>query len=116
MKPLTVLALLTLTSTLALGAVLDPKIGPNIPIGFAQSNAPSSTRSQATVHLARSWSDPNLVIATFREGAQRDLGHTGIAGYAFSNNGGASWVPKTVLSTAALDQGAWQWMTFPVAA
>jgi hypothetical protein len=54
------------TLTVNLPAVLDPKIGANIRLGDDSPLLPGL--NQAEIHIARSYTDPNSIIAAFQDG------------------------------------------------
>jgi hypothetical protein len=96
-------------------AVWSPKIGPNNPLGTEPEWLPSSRRAQAEPHLARSYVDPALLLATLQEGRFEDGGALN-NGYAVSTDGGQSWrrglIPHLV---ADLDGGPFRRASDPVA-
>ncbi len=63
---------------------------PNLPVGEDPATLPPDRRAQAEPHLARSFADPNLLLATFQEGRFEDGGAVS-CGYAVSEDGGTSW-------------------------
>jgi hypothetical protein len=95
---------------------LDPKIGPNLRLGEDPSALPANRRAQAEPHLARSVTDPHLLVAIFQEGRFEDGGAVN-CGYALSRDGGTSWerglIPHLI---ASLDGGPFDRASDPVAA
>lgn len=83
------------TLTVIPPAVLDPKIGANIRLGEDPAELPTSRRAQGEPHIARSGSDPRVLIATCMEGVASDsaLG----CGYSVSTNGGLTWSPRALI-------------------
>jgi len=79
----------TATLTIVLPAALHSKIGPNIPIGG--DSAQLSGKHQTEPHLVRSYTDPNLMIATFQDGIGASFRPGAACSYAVSTDGGLSW-------------------------
>ncbi len=96
-------------------AGLDPKVGANLRLGEDPTSLPSDRLAQAEPHLARSYTDTNLFVATFQEGRYSDGGAVD-NGFAISRDGGRSWrrglIPHLIKS---VDGGAFDRASDPVA-
>lgn len=83
-------------------AALDPKVSGNLRLGEDPAALPAERRAQAEPHLARSFTDTNLLVATFQEGRFTDGGAVN-CGYALSTDGGLTWrrdlIPHLVSTT-----------------
>lgn len=75
--------------TVVLPASLDAKLGANLRLGDDPPDLPSNRRAQTEPHIARSYSDPNLLVATFMEGTSTEAAAS--CGYSVSTNGGLTW-------------------------
>jgi len=84
------------TLTVIPPAVLDPKLGANIRLSDDPPELPSTRRSQTEPHLARSFEDPNILVATCMEGSDADGGALG-CGYTVSTNGGLTWSRRALI-------------------
>ncbi|MCZ7639719.1 MAG: glycoside hydrolase [Verrucomicrobia bacterium] len=93
----------------------EPKLGPNLRLGEDPSTLPAARRAQAEPHVARSFTDPNLLVAIFQEGRFEDGGAVN-CGYAISHDGGTTWerglIPHLI---ASLDGGPFERASDPVA-
>lgn len=67
-----------------------PHLGPDLPIGPDPEWLPEDLRAQAEPHVARSFFDPDLLLATWQEGRYGDGGAFTCA-YAVSRDGGTRW-------------------------
>src|SRR5437868_471051 len=56
------------TLTVVLPAALDPKVGLNIRMGQDPAQLPSNARGEVEPYMIRSFSDPNLIAATWSDG------------------------------------------------
>lgn len=65
-------------------------IGPTQRLGDDPDALPENRRAQAEPHLIRSYSDPNLLVATFQEGRFEDGGAFN-NGVSISRDGGLTW-------------------------
>lgn len=112
---LTVLTLLFTATGQPQAGPEDPKISPNVRLGEDPPTLPAARRAQAEPHVARSVTDPNLLVAIFQEGRFEDGGAVN-CGYAISRNGGATWerglIPHLI---ASLDGGPFDRASDPVA-
>lgn len=99
-----------------LHAELDPKVMASVRLGDDPAQLPADQQAQAEPHIARSFTDPNLLVATFQEGRFADGGAVN-CGYAISTNAGTSWrralIPHLVTS---IDDGRFARVSDPVAA
>ncbi|MBI4323857.1 MAG: exo-alpha-sialidase [Chloroflexi bacterium] len=95
-------------------AVLDPKVGPNVRFGDDPAELPASRRAQAEPHVARSFGDTNLVVATFQEGRFEDYGAVD-CGYAISHDGGLTWTRALIPHLTELVGGPFDRASDPVA-
>jgi hypothetical protein len=80
---------------------LDPKLGPNIRIGadpFAKTNL-----NQAEMHIDRSPSDPNLLLAAFQDAVSSYPAQA--ASYAISKDGGLTWASAFIPGVSKLSGG-----------
>lgn len=73
----------------------DPKVGPNLRLGDDPAALPAGQLAQAEPHIARSFTDTNLLLATFQEGRFTDGGAVD-CGYALSRDGGQTWERKLI--------------------
>ncbi|MCP5521160.1 MAG: exo-alpha-sialidase [Verrucomicrobiales bacterium] len=91
-------------------------VGANIRLGEDPELLPEDRRAQAEPHLARSFSDPGLLLATFQEGRFSDGGAFS-CGYAVSHDGGATWTRDLIPALVGADgAGAFDRASDPVAA
>ena len=92
------------------------EISSNVPMGSDPPPLPPARRAQAEPFIARSYSDPSLIVATFQEGRFEDGGAV-TCGYAVSNDAGLTWsralIPHLV---ASIDGGSFIRASDPVAA
>jgi len=92
------------------------KLGPNTWLGDDPSALPPTLRGQAEPHLARSFTDPGLVVGIWQEGRFENGGALG-CGYGISKDGGQTWrrglIPHL---TARIDGGPFDRASDPVAA
>jgi len=96
---------------------LDARILNNIYLGPDPVILPSNQRAQAEPHLARSFSDPTLLIATWQSGRYTSIGGSIGNEYAVSRDGGLTWTRNFVPSlTQMIDGGPFQRTTDPVGA
>lgn len=98
-------------------ATLNPKILNNIHLGPDPAILPFNQRAQDEPHLARSFSDPTLLIATWKSGGYGDgIGTLGIE-YAVSRDGGVTWQRAFVPGIAqSIDAGPFERASDPVGA
>ena len=94
---------------------LNPTLGPNIRLGDDPPELPSDLRAQAEPHLARSFADTNLIVATFQEGRYPDAAAAS-CGYAVSTNGGLTWSRHLIPGLTRTSGGTWARASDPVAA
>ncbi len=73
----------------------DPKVGANLRLGDDPAALPAGQLAQAEPHLARSFTDTNVLLATFQEGRFTDGGAVD-CGYALSRDGGQTWDRKLI--------------------
>jgi hypothetical protein len=103
------------TLTVILPAVLDPKLSANIRVGEDPAGLPDDRRGQTETHLARSYSDPNLLLATCMEGTDGQGAMD--CGYSVSTNGGLTWGSRTLVpGLTALSGGTLPLVADPAAA
>ncbi|MEK7684743.1 MAG: sialidase family protein [Verrucomicrobiota bacterium] len=95
-------------------AILDPKVGLNVRFGDDPSALPADRRAQAEPHVARSFGDTNLVVATFQEGRFENYGAVD-CGYAISQDGGLSWTRALIPHLTKLVGGPFERASDPVA-
>ncbi len=96
-------------------AAMDPKVGANIRLGDDPAALPPGQLAQAEPHLARSFTDTNLLLATFQEGRFTDGGAVD-CGYALSRDGGQTWERKLIPHLIdAVDGGPFTRASDPVA-
>lgn len=95
---------------------LDPKLGVNIRLGDDPPQLPAHLRAQAEPHIARSFSDPNLLVATVQEGRYEAGGAAAGIGYSISRDGGLTWTRALLPGLTALTGGSFPRASDPVAA
>lgn len=95
-------------------AVLDPRVGLNLPIGEDPTALPATQRGQAEPHVVRTLTDPALLLATFQDGRFSDAGAIG-CGYAVSRDGGFTWSRALIPSLTTASGGRFNRATDPVA-
>ncbi len=100
---------------MALPHVALSGLGQNIRLGDDSPLLPSTQRAQAEVHVARSYVDRNLVVATFQDGRLTNGGAL-TCGYAVSHDAGLTWSRGIIPSLTELNGGAFERATDPVAA
>ncbi len=105
----------TVTSEVATLTLLLPTNGQNIRLGDDPPALPTNMEAQAETHLARSFTDPNLVVATFQDGRFTDGKALG-CGYAVSHDAGRTWSRGLVPGLTALTGGPFERATDPVTA
>jgi hypothetical protein len=96
-------------------AILDPKLSANIRLGDDPAALPADLRAQVGPHLARSYTDPGLLVATFQEGRYPGGGAAAL-GYAVSKDGGLTWKRALVPGLTTTTGGPWGRVTNPMAA
>lgn len=93
------------TLTVILPVPLDPKLSANIRLGDDPPELSTNQRAQIEPHIARSYVDPNLLLATFQEGVGSP-NPVGIgAGYSVSTNGGLTWTRALIPGLTTLSGG-----------
>ncbi len=93
----------------------DPKVGPNFRLGDDPAALPAGQLAQAEPHIARSFTDTNLLLASFQEGRFTDGGAVD-CGYALSRDGGQTWERKLIPHLIdAVDGGPFTRASDPVA-
>ncbi len=105
MKILLVIIGSSLVCGVANSATLDPRILNNIHLGPDPAILPENQRVQVEPHIARSFSDPGLMIATWQSGRYTDGGAIGNE-YAVSHNGGITWTRAFVPGISSGVDGA----------
>jgi hypothetical protein len=100
------------TLTVVTPAVLDPKFSTNVRVGDDTPDLPAANRAQTEPHLARSWSDPNLLIATCMESTDGAAAGALDCGYSVSTNGGLTWSARALIPGLTTLKGG----THPLAA
>jgi hypothetical protein len=101
------------------GLPVDPAsdhVGSNIRMGDDPAPLPEGRRAQAEPHLARSFRDPGLLLATFQEGRFSD-GGAWSCGYGVSRDGGRTWTRELIPGLVGDDgEGPYDRASDPVAA
>ncbi len=90
-------------------------LGQNIRMGDDSPLLPGTQRAQAEVHVARSYVDRNLVVATFQDGRLTNGGALS-CGYAVSHDAGLTWSRGIIPGLTELNGGPFERATDPVAA
>lgn len=91
-------------------------IGPNTRLGNDPDELPDDRRAQAEPHLARSFTTPGLLLATFQEGRYTNGGAFS-CGYGVSHDGGQMWARRLIPGLVnTLDDGLFDRASDPVAA
>src|SRR5262245_12090932 len=93
---------------------LDPKLSANIRLGDDPAALPTTVRAQAEPHIARSYKDPNLLVAIFQEG--RLSGGAVNCGYSISTNAGMTWTRALMPGLTTNSGGPYGRASDPVAA
>lgn len=94
---------------------LDPKLSANIRLGDDPEALPADLRAQVGPHLARSYTEPGLLVATFQEGRYTGGGAAAL-GYAVSTDSGLTWKRGLVPGLTSTTGGPWGRATNPMAA
>jgi Immunoglobulin domain len=94
---------------------LDPKLSSNIRLGDDPPQLPLDRRAQAGPHIARSFVNPALLVATFQEGRYEN-GGAATCGYSVSTNGGLTWSRALIPGLTTINGGTWSRALDPVAA
>lgn len=95
--------------------ILDARVGANVRLGADPAAVAASNPQQAEPHVARSASNPELLLATFQEGRLSDGGAL-TCGLALSQDGGLTWTRGLIPQLTRLDGGSYFRATDPVAA
>ncbi len=96
-------------------SVLDARVGPNVRLGDDPAPLLATQRGQAEPHLARSVTDPDLLLATFQDGRFAIDGGAIGGGYALSEDGGFTWRRALIPQLTVASGGAYLRATDPVA-
>jgi hypothetical protein len=96
--------------------VLDARVGTNIRLGDDPAALPLTQRGQAEPHLARSGSNPALLLATFQDGRFVADGGALDCGYSISRDGGLTWTRDLIPQLTQASGGIYFRATDPVAA
>lgn len=91
------------------------QISANIRLGDDPPQLPANRRAQAGSHIARSFKDPTLLVATFQEG-RHTTGGAVASGYALSTDSGLSWTRALVPNVTQIDGGPGVRVSHPMAA
>ncbi|MEK7676247.1 MAG: hypothetical protein AAB676_10495 [Verrucomicrobiota bacterium] len=94
---------------------LDPKLSANIRVGEDLPALPVTRPHQAEPHIARSYLDPNLLIATFQDG-HGTIVEPLACGYAVSADGGLTWTRALIPGLTKLNGGEYPFAADNVAA
>lgn len=103
-------------ATQAAAVALDPRVGANLRIGNDPPQLPANMRAQAEPFIARSLTNPNVLIATFQEGRFATGGGAVDCGYSASGNGGLSWTRALIPNLTRTAGGPYYRATDPVVA
>ncbi len=95
---------------------LDPRVASNIRLGDDPAPLPENMRAQAEPHIARSLTDPDILLATFQEGRFASGGGAVDCGYSVSRDGGLSWSRALIPNLTGASGGPYFRATDPVAA
>ena len=93
---------------------LDLRVAPNLRLGDDPPTLPPTLRAQAEPHIARSPTDPNIVVATFQEGRFTDGGAVD-CGYSVTTDGGLTWTRALIPNLTMVNGGPYFRATDPVA-
>lgn len=104
----------TFTAQEAITIALDPRVGANIRLGNDPAALPANMRAQAEPHIARSVTNPDLLVSTFQEGRFTNGGAVD-CGYSISNNGGLTWSRALLPGVTTAAGGPYYRATDPVA-
>jgi hypothetical protein len=102
------------TLTVPAPVLLNAKVGANIRLGEDPAALPATRRGQTEPHVARSWTDPNLLLATCMDGTI--AGGSVDIGYNVSTNGGLTWSSREWLGIPPIDPARPMGAADPVAA
>jgi hypothetical protein len=110
----------SVTSRVALLTVIPPaslnaKLSPNIRLGNDRDELPATHPHQGESHIARSYQDPNLLIATFEDGYGA-VNQALACGYSVSADGGLTWTRALIPGQTQIHGGAYSWGADTVAA
>ena len=94
--------------------VLDLRVAPDLRLGDDPAPLPSTMRSQAEPHIARSPVDPEFIVATFQEGRFVDGGAVD-CGYSVTQDGGLTWTRALIPNLTTVTGGPYARATDPVA-
>ena len=95
--------------------VLNSWVAPNTILGGDPSDLPTESRQQAEPHIFRSFTNPQIMLATFQEGRRSD-GGAASCGYALSKDGGYTWNRALIPNLTEVNGGSYFRATDPVAA
>jgi len=98
----------------AAAVVLDLRVAPDLRLGDDPAPLPSTMRSQAEPHIARSPVDPEFIVATFQEGRFVDGGAVD-CGYSVTQDGGLTWTRALIPNLTTVTGGPYPRATDPVA-
>ncbi len=94
---------------------LDPWVAANTRLGDDPAELPAASRQQAEPHVFRSFTNPEIILATFQEGRRSD-GGAASCGYALSQDNGYTWRRALIPNLTQVNGGAYFRATDPVAA
>jgi hypothetical protein len=94
---------------------LNSWVAPNTILGADPSALPAESRQQAEPHIFRSFTNPEIMLATFQEGRRSD-GGAASCGYALSQDGGYTWDRALIPNLTQVNGGTYFRATDPVAA
>ena len=97
-------------------AVLDPKVGPNIRMGQDPAQLPPGATGEVEPYIIRSFSDPNLIAATWSDGRPPDNSIQPANGYSISRDGGLTWTRGLTQNLTPLTGGPFSRTADPVVA
>src|SRR5262249_54975108 len=101
--------------TVVAPAVLDPKLSANVRVGEDPLTLPADSRSEGEPHIARSFRDPNLLLAAFQEGISASTGYALTSSYCVSTNGGWTWTRDYILGASAFTGGPYRYSADDIA-